>query len=513
MMMKRAVFLLRGAVFFLLGTAMLPSWGGVVTPVVDGADGDGPDGFEVVPAGPVEFVGADLVWDAYGFRGAGQRVAIVDTGLKATDLPAGKVVFAHDFSDDTEPDPQKMGHGTNVAQKVLQIAPDAELIDLRVISNAGSGEWEWVRDALLWALRNQDAYHITAINMSIGGGGALLEVPEDPDEPALPEIEEILHDFVADGFVAAAAGGGFAPHSRPGFLYPAISPYAVAVGSVWESRKGNAEGYIEGKKSNGEVIWWAYSDPDLIHPTAQRIDPARKHAYMLVPPGGATSFTTPYVTGASVLLREAHQSRFPSRLASQARLLGYMQACGVAIEDTEPPHHDSVINTGFRFSRLDVWAATQGILADEEGAWQPDLWIQKGKTWLGNDIYNEDGSQQTSHRTVRRGASAVYRVRLYNDGIKTANFRIWVSAGDKDWAVRYYWGTSLRGVREVTRGIIRAKGWKRASVPPGERRVLTITVRPRSGLSSASSFPVLIRAQAEHASAQRDTVQAITRMR
>lgn len=124
--------------------------------------------------GDVKWAGAkmmevDALW-ANGITGKGIKVAIVDTGIKA-DHPffEGKVVggyspFGGDYLDSD-------GHGTHVAGIVHQVAPDAQLLAVRVFPNeeesddGASATQDVITKGIKWAI-DQGA---DVINLSLGG--------------------------------------------------------------------------------------------------------------------------------------------------------------------------------------------------------------------------------------------------------------------------------------------------------------------------------------------------------
>ena len=126
--------------------------------------GGGP-GVNVLPA-----------WDRT--RGAGQTIAIVDTGVDLThpDL-VGNLVAGHDFVDnDTVPDDFNL-HGTHVAGTaaadddngigVSGVAPAAKIMPVRALDADGKGNSANIANGVLFAADNG----ATVINLSVGGPG------------------------------------------------------------------------------------------------------------------------------------------------------------------------------------------------------------------------------------------------------------------------------------------------------------------------------------------------------
>ena len=123
--------------------------------------GGGP-GVNVLPA-----------WDRT--RGAGQVIAVVDTGVDLThpDL-AGNLVAGYDFVDkDTVPDDFNL-HGTHVAGiaaadddngvGVAGVAPAAKIMPVRALDSDGAGDSAGISNAIVFAADNG----ATVINLSVG---------------------------------------------------------------------------------------------------------------------------------------------------------------------------------------------------------------------------------------------------------------------------------------------------------------------------------------------------------
>lgn len=117
-------------------------------------------------------------------KGAGVVVAVIDTGIDTghPDL-AGQVMGGINCSTG-KPNNYKdgNGHGTHVAGTiaaldnsigVVGVAPEAKLLAVRVLDNAGNGTWSSVICGIDWvtasALTNKN---ITVANMSLGGAGS-----------------------------------------------------------------------------------------------------------------------------------------------------------------------------------------------------------------------------------------------------------------------------------------------------------------------------------------------------
>ncbi|MFI5393497.1 MAG: S8 family serine peptidase [Myxococcota bacterium] len=143
-------------------------------------------------------VGAIEAWNA-GERGAGARVAVLDTGfdIQHPDLVpnidfGASVDFTGEGLDYALPDP--FSHGSHTAGTVaaadngfgtIGVAPDADLILVKVLSDEGSGSFEDVISGIVYAAGVADA---DVISMSLG---ARIPRSGDPLDPEVDTPEEV----------------------------------------------------------------------------------------------------------------------------------------------------------------------------------------------------------------------------------------------------------------------------------------------------------------------------------
>src|SRR3989475_837653 len=108
--------------------------------------------------------------------GAGVVVALVDSGIgRNPDLSAGKVVTRVNFVADNATSLDAAGHGTHLAGIIAAdgetfrgVAPDARLVDLRVLDKNGNGRLRDVVAAFDWLLKHRKVFGIGVLNLSIG---------------------------------------------------------------------------------------------------------------------------------------------------------------------------------------------------------------------------------------------------------------------------------------------------------------------------------------------------------
>ena len=121
----------------------------------------------------------------YGVDGSGIGIAVIDSGvyqhddLQTTDMKSSRVVYSESFVPGDPSTGDKYGHGTHVAGIVagnghdsagrfFGIAPNANIINLRVLDANGGGSDSVVIAAINRAIQLKNQYNIRVINISLG---------------------------------------------------------------------------------------------------------------------------------------------------------------------------------------------------------------------------------------------------------------------------------------------------------------------------------------------------------
>src|SRR5947209_3093376 len=155
------------------------------------------------------------------FDGTGVGIAVLDSGIDPnhialTDAQSrSRIVVNQDFTGELDANgfpitSDPYGHGTHVANiaagngKVAQgsyvgIAPNASIINLRVLNSQGVGTEAALLNALDWVATNRSTYNIRVINMSLGMP-AIDSYQFDP-------VCQAVRSLVNSGVVAVAAPG------------------------------------------------------------------------------------------------------------------------------------------------------------------------------------------------------------------------------------------------------------------------------------------------------------------
>ena len=169
---------------------------------------------------------------ASGVRGAGVKVAVIDTGIAYThpDLAANYAGGRDFVNNDNDPNDDN-NHGSHVAgtiaavldgNGVVGVAPSARLYGVKVLNASGSGSWSNIMAGVEWAADNG----IQITNNSYGGSG----YPGTLVEAAFANTAAagVLH-------IAAAGNSGTCAGSTDTVGYPAKFASVVAVAATQQN--------------------------------------------------------------------------------------------------------------------------------------------------------------------------------------------------------------------------------------------------------------------------------------
>jgi subtilisin family serine protease len=182
---------------------------------------------QTIPYG-VTMVNAPAVWPRT--RGAGVRVAVLDTGISMYHPDRGNVVGSVSFVTDQNgaivPVEDFDSHGTHTSGTiaaadnnigVVGVAPQAALLIAKVLGNTGSGQTSWLISGIEWAVDN----NAKVISMSLGSYdySAALDTA-------------CSNAFAAGTLLVAAAGNDNI--STP--LYPAALSSVISVAAIDQNK-------------------------------------------------------------------------------------------------------------------------------------------------------------------------------------------------------------------------------------------------------------------------------------
>lgn len=284
--------------------------------------------------------------DAHRLRhGDGVTVAILDTGfqLDHPELAGSWTTSRYDFVDD-DADPtdvadgidsdndgfldEAFGHGTHIAGIVHLVAPDAQLMPLRVLNADGHGNIFVIAEAIQYAVTNG----ADVINLSLGS----------TEESEL--MKDILEDIVVQhNVIVVAAAGNLSSDAKQ---FPASEEEVLAVTSInVQSQKSNFANFGEwiDVSAPGEAISSAF--------------PISGYAYW-----SGTSMAVPFVAGQAALIRSAVPSM------SALEVAAYIRVSAQSI-DAQNPGFQEQLGQG----RIDIGGSIRSICDDNGSCQAPNL--------------------------------------------------------------------------------------------------------------------------------------------
>lgn len=220
-------------------------------------------------------------------KGAGARVAIVDTGI-APRHPDLRVFGGASFVPGVRSWADDQGHGTHVAgtvaalannRGVVGVAPHARLYSVKVLNSSGSGRTSWIIAGLLWCYRNR--MHIA--NLSLGGRFQ----QHDPSKFSLA-YERAGRRLRSRGILAVAAAG----NTDEPVGNPARCPSFMAVSAVDCNRRRAPFSCF------GPQV-------EITAPGVNVLSTFPQTGYRRL---SGTSMATPHVAGVAALIKARHPS-------------------------------------------------------------------------------------------------------------------------------------------------------------------------------------------------------------
>src|SRR6266852_4610145 len=236
-------------------------------------------------------VNANVAWQA-GWDGTGIGVAVIDSGitghsdLYSTTGSGGKlrILYSQDFvGGTTNPGTYDYyGHGEHVAGIIAGsgkdssyswvdtrtfkgIAPNANLINLRVLDQNGQGTDSGVISAIQVAINLQSKLHIRVMNLSLG-----RQVFESYTQDPLCQAVEAAWK---KGIVVVAAAGNYGRDNSMGtegyatITSPGNDPYVITVGAMkTEGSPVRSNSLIASYSSKGPTLLDHVVKPDIVAP-------------------------------------------------------------------------------------------------------------------------------------------------------------------------------------------------------------------------------------------------------
>ena len=253
----------------------------------------------------------------FSLTGAGQSVAIIDTGISPhADFMLGenRIKFFKDFLNNKKDFYDDNGHGTFVSGvcagggylsnfKFGGVAPKANIFSLKALGESGEATANKILDAMEWVFDNHIKNNIKVVCMSFGSE------PIGYNDPIMVGANALWDD----GVVVVAAAGNSGPEGGT-IKSPGISPKIITVGGFDDNRmddKSFSADFFEVANFSSRGPALRHYKPDVVAPSVDIISCGRKKFYTRL---SGTSVATPMVAGVVLLMFERFSNLTPNEV-------------------------------------------------------------------------------------------------------------------------------------------------------------------------------------------------------
>ncbi len=276
-----------------------------------------------------------------------QSICVIDTGVdyrhdnlgncSTSQFLAGncqKTIAGFDFAN-TDNDPiDDNGHGTHVAgiaasdnTRVKGVAPEANIIAMKVLDAGGAGFTSDIIAAIDWCVNNATKFNISVITMSLGDGISHTSACDTASET------QSVNAAVAAGIFVSAASGN--DNFNNGIESPACISNVTSVGATDDN--DNHASF----SSSSSIL-------DLLAPGVD-INSTKQGLGFVEFQG--TSMATPHVAGAAAILQQFNSAQFNKQIAP-SKITSILRDTGKNITD---PDND------LSFPRIDILKAIKAL--------------------------------------------------------------------------------------------------------------------------------------------------------
>jgi len=306
-----------------------------------------------------ESVNAQVAWQQWRLDGTGVGVAVIDSGVTAvgdlywwnpTNQTYGsRVVYSQSFVPGTIDTSDQYGHGTHVAGIIGSegwfstggsfthtfkgIAPNANIINLRVLDQNGAGTDSSVIAAIQAAISLKSTYNIRVINLSFG-----RQVYESYTVDPLCQAAEAAWNA---GIVVVAAAGNQGRNDSVGtegygtIAAPGNDPYVITVGAMKTANTSTRnDDTIASYSSKGPTAYDFVVKPDIVAPGNQVVSTLAPNAPLLGAPTDV--YLSEYSASTSTSLNSGGNARnnrknSTSSLTTNTISTSYMRLSGTSM--------------------------------------------------------------------------------------------------------------------------------------------------------------------------------------
>ncbi|GEM_PF-1346232 len=305
-----------------------------------------PKKVQIIPTGISRILGQSAT-----IRGTGTSIAVLDTGIDLTHPDLISHIMANTTCvSNTKNGNDDNGHGTHVAGiigaldnsfGVVGVAPEANLISIKVLNAQGIGTWSSVLCGIEWITNNAQKYNIKIANMGFGGAGTSDNncgmTNNDP-------LHQALCQSTQNGITYVVAAG------NEGVDSDTIVPAAYTDTLITVSALNDSDGIPNGKGEEttiGEDDTFATfsnfgTNITLGAPGVLILSTGKNGTYYLT---SGTSVAAAYTSGAAVLYIQSHQNVLWTDVKTALQLAGEHDKTGHS--DPSGNHSEVVLQVLF----------------------------------------------------------------------------------------------------------------------------------------------------------------------
>ena len=435
-------------------------------------------------------------WNS-GYDGTGISVAVIDSGINDnhpdlwdTTESYSRVVYHQDFTGTSVYNQYNhlvydlYGHGTHVAGiiggngyrssgRLAGVAPNVNLVDLRVLDANGSGSDSMVIAAIQKAIALKSTYNIQVINLSLGRG---ISVGYAQD-PLCQAVESAWNA----GIVVVVAVGNFGRISVNGsngygtVAAPGNDPFVLTVGAMKSmGTYSRTDDQIASYSSKGPTTYDHVVKPDIVAPGnlvvsldahASTLDSefpgndvpgnVTNHDYFVL---SGTSMATPAAAGAVALLLQQHPSLTPDQVKARLMKTAYKTfptsstATDTTTGQTYTSYYDlftvgaGYLDLGAALGNNDPAPSTVGAALSPTAVYHSST----GTVSLSNGNATVASSSVVWGTSVVWGSSVVWGANVSGSSVVWGTSVVWGSSVTSGFSV--VWGTSTDSATSVVWG-------------------------------------------------------------
>ena len=447
-------------------------------------------------------VNAQIGWQL-GYDGTGIGVAVIDSGI--TDIPdlhngkVYRVVYSQDFVTGASA-VDVYGHGSHVAGIIggngknstgpsfsytfKGIAPNVNLINLRVLDQNGQGSDSKVIAAINKAISLKSQYNIRVINLSLG-----RPVYESYTlDPLCQAVEQAWRA----GIVVVVAAGNQGRNNSAGtsgygtITAPGNDPYVITVGAMKTmGTPSRGDDQIASYSSKGPTLYDHVVKPDLVAPgnriislytaglALNKLYPGNEIPHSLYVTNGdtspsstyyrlsGTSMAAPMVSGTAALMLQQNPALTPDQV--KARLMKTAYKTFPAFSTATDPA------TGVTYtSQYDIFTVGAGYLDVQAALSNTDLAPSTSGSAMSpsvavntsGDVYIVAGSSiiwggsVTWGTSIVWGTSIIWGTNVSGQSVLWGSSVCWGSTATQGysviWGTSVVWGTTSTDATEAT---------------------------------------------------------------